>query len=536
MQRRKLQRLAALALSLALLAGLFACAPSESSSSTSSTASTSSAAADTDSSAASEPESSATSTAASDEEPLEITAVLTMFETPVDTDSEFWTDMEARCNVDYNPEWVPSTSYNDRLSLLVSTNDLPDLIRVENLSIPWVVQATEAGMFYDFTDSIENYPNLAALNPSAWTNAKYKGRNYLIPNSRGQYNNCCFLRQDLLDKYDLPLPSTVDEFTDYLEAIAQEDGMVPIPSNVDSPIELVQAAFGPGNIIPVYTEDGTGIVPFRFTESYALAVEWIADLYSKGLVSQEFALLNSDQTEDLMLSGKGGIYTKNTWHSYRINEEIKKVNPDASFEPIFGLEGPGGTSVFYDMGYSGGLSINSAVGEEKAQRILEFMDYTSDPDNYYYFYYGLEGVHWNMVDGYPSLTEEGKKVVNNSFYIPFTLATATYTKVDSPLADADYNRMMEEKVGRVDELAAEIDGAPFLIFNIINSQTFADWWAVNQTEFEAFRADVITGSKTIDEFREYQQQLMATEEIQTAMVEYKESYDEFGFDSWAPAE
>ena len=34
----------------------------------------------------------------------------------------------------------------------------------------------------------------------------------------------------------------------------------------------------------------------------------------------------------------------------------------------------------------------------------------------------MEGIHWNMVDGYPSLTEEGEKVVNNSFYIPFTLA------------------------------------------------------------------------------------------------------------------
>jgi putative aldouronate transport system substrate-binding protein len=526
MKRNKLQRLVSLALCLLLTAAFSACGTSDTTSSSSGTSSVSS--------TSSNESTASTGETNSEEAPLEISAVLTMYETPVDTESDFWTDMESRCNVDYNPEWVPVTSYNDRLSLLVSTNDLPDIIRVENLSTPWTVKAMEAGMFYDFTDSIENYSNLAALSSSAWTNSKYKGRNYLIPNSRGQYNNCYFLRQDLLDKYGLPLPSTVDELTDYLEAIAQEDGMVPIPSNVDSPIELVQAAFGPGNIIPVYTEDNTGIVPFRLTESYALAVEWLQQLYSKGLVSKEFALLNSDQTEDLMLSGKGGIYSKNAWHSWRINEEVKKVNPDASFEPIFGLEGPGGTSVFYDMGYSGGLCINSAVGEEKAQRILSFMDYTCAPENYNYFYYGLEDVYWTMVDGYPSLTEEGQKVVNNSFYIPFTLATATYTKVDSPLATAEYNRMMEEKVGKVDELATKIDGAPFLIFNIINSQTFADWWAVNQTEFEAFRADVITGAKTIDQFREYQQQLMATEEIQTAMVEYKESYDEFGFDTWEP--
>ena len=527
-KRSKRQRMGAWLLALALAASLGACSQSgkDSSSNGSSPASSSQ--------EASQPSSSGEEEEAGGQEPLEITAVLTMYETPVDLNSEYWQDMQEKCNVIYTPEWVPVTSYNDRLSLLVSTNDLPDIIRVENLSTPWVVKALEAGMFYDFTDSLgsASLPNLSALNPAAWTNSKYKGRNYLIPNSRGQYNNCYFLRQDLLDKYGLPLPTTIDELTAYLEAIAQEDGMVPVPSNVDSPIELVQSAFGPGNIPPVYTEDGSGIVPFRLTESYAQSVEYMAQLYSKGLLSKEFALLNGDQTEDLMVSGKGGIYSKNAWHSYRINDEIKKVDPQGSFEPIFGLKGPGGTSVFYDMGYSGGLSIHSAVGDEKAQRILEFMDYTSAPENYNYFYYGIEGSHFEIVDGFPSLTEEGKKVVNNSFYIPFTLASATYTKVNSPLAPAEYNLEMQNKVGRVDELAQEIDGAPFLIFNIINSQTWADFWAVNQVEFESFRADVITGSKTIDDFRAYQRQLMETEEIKTAMAEYKASYDEFGFDSW----
>ena len=235
-----------------------------------------------------------------------------MYETPPDTEGEYWRDMEERYNIDYQPEWVPVTSYVDRLSLLVSTNDLPDVIRVEQVTAPWTVKAAEAGMFKDLTDYLkpEDYPNLCALNPAAWTNSKYKGRNYLFPNSRGQYNNCYFLRGDLLEKYGLSRPETVDELTAYFEAIAQEPGMVPVPSNLDSPIELVQAAFGPGNILPVYTDDGTGIVPFQLTESYAQAVEYMAQLYSKGLVSQEFALLNGDQTEDLMLSGKGGIYSK----------------------------------------------------------------------------------------------------------------------------------------------------------------------------------------------------------------------------------
>ncbi|MFR7553283.1 MAG: hypothetical protein ACLUVB_11330, partial [Acutalibacteraceae bacterium] len=219
--------------------------------------------------------------------------------------------------------------------------------------------------------------------------------------------------------------------------------------------------------------------------------------------------------------------------SYRINEEIKKVDSNGSFVPIFGLEGPGGTSVFYDMGYSGGLSVNSGLDEEKFLRWMDFMEQTCDPENYNYFYYGIEGVHYNIVDEFPALTEEGKKVVNNSFYIPFTLATATYTKVNSPLAPAAYNLAMQDTVQEVDTLAAKIDGAPFLIFNIISSPTWSDYWALTQDEFNAFRADVVTGNKTIDAFRAYQQNLLESPEVAAATVEYKTSYDEFGLADWS---
>ena len=56
--------------------------------------------------------------------------------------------------------------------------------------------------------------------------------------------------------------------------------------------------------------------------------------------------------------------------------------------------------------------------------------------------------------------------------------------------------------------------------------------SANSSPLRRILADVITGSKTIDDFRAYQRQLMETEEIKTAMAEYKASYDEFGFDSW----
>ena len=92
---------------------------------------------------------------------------------------------------------------------------------------------------------------------------------------------------------------------------------------------------------------------------------------------------------------------------------------------------------------------------------------------------------------------------------------------------------MQDTVQEVDTLAAKIDGAPFLIFNIISSPTWSDYWALTQDEFNAFRADVVTGNKTIDAFRAYQQNLLESPEVAAATVEYKTSYDEFGLADWS---
>ena len=138
MQDKK-RRGAALALAMLLALGAAACAPGNGEES-------------------SAPESVKTEASGGEKlPPLEITAVLTMYETPPDTEGEYWRDMEERYNIDYQPEWVPVTSYVDRLSLLVSTNDLPDVIRVEQVTAPWTVKAAEAGMFKDLTDYLDRY-------------------------------------------------------------------------------------------------------------------------------------------------------------------------------------------------------------------------------------------------------------------------------------------------------------------------------------------------------------------------------------------
>ena len=471
-------------------------------------------------------------------DPLEIHAMLIMYQQPPNPEGEFWKDMEERYNIKYTADWVQDTAYSDKLSLVLSTNDLPDVVQVAEVTEASVVKAMEAGQFKDLTPYLDfdKYPNLGKISESAWTNSKYKGQNFIFPRSRGQYNDSVMIRGDILKKNDMEIPVTLDEFTAYLEAFKAEGDTIPLPFWIQKNVTRFAPCFGPGSVVPLFTDDGEGIVPQYLTESYALAIEYLNELYEKDLIAKEFAMFDDAQTENAMISGKGGVYFKNVWHRYRLNEEIHKTLPDAEIVPMFYIEGEGGTSVFYDKGFYGGLMVNSNMEEDKFLRLMDFFEQTSDPDNYFYFTYGLEDKYYNLVDGFPQLTEEGKKDVNNSFYCPYVLATDMYNKVDSPLAPPEYNKETREMATVMDGVVADMGYAPFGIFSIISSEAWSNFWAVNQDEFMSNSVDAITGAKSIDEFREYQQRLLEAPEVEEAMKEFKISWDEFGLADWVPPE
>jgi putative aldouronate transport system substrate-binding protein len=467
--------------------------------------------------------------------PLEIRAMLVQYQQPPDPNGAFWKDMESRYNIKYTAEWVQDSAYSDKLALVLSTNDLPDIIQVTDTAANSVIKAIEAGQFKDLTPYLDwnKYPNLGKVSASAWTNSKYKGRNYVFPRSRGQYNDSAQIRGDILNKYNLAVPKTITELEAYFEAVKKEGG-IPITSRINTQIGWFQPCFGPGNVKPQFTQDGTGIVPQFLCESYALTAEWLQGLYKKGLIAAEFGIMNDTQNENIMISGKSGLYFKNVWHRYRLNEEIKKNLPGAEIVPLFSLSGDGGKIVFYDKGFFGGIMVNAKFSEDKFLRLLEFFNHTSDPANYNYFMYGLEGRYWTLVDGFPQLTEEGKRDVNNSFYCPYVLATDMYGKVDSPLAPPAYNRETREIVKVVDPEAASLGYAPFWFFNIISSSAWANYWALNQSDFDSLVVEVISGKKTAADLRAYQQRLLNSPEVQAAMKEFKQSWDEFGLADWKP--
>lgn len=469
----------------------------------------------------------------SKEEPLEISGMANLFNLAPEKNSDFWKAMEEKFNVDYTVDWVPADTYQQKLELVLSSGELPDLMQITNTGLPSFQKAVEAGAFYDLTELLgdfSEYPNLKNnTNLSAWTLSKIKGRNYIIPRTRGNLDSALMVRKDWLDKLGLEVPETTEEFAAMIEAVVTADpdgngvndtiGLIPSVENIDG---YWPAAFGTRDI--ERNEEG-GIIYERFTDNYGDYVEYMRSLYAKGAVAKEFALIKGQQQEELFTTGKSATFVKNAWHLYRMNEECKKTDPNAEVILIPCLKGPKGYAHVYDLGYFGGMAISSKCSEEKVKRILKFFNDMCAEENYNFVNYGIEGVHWELKDGVPVLTEKGKQEVTNSFNAPFIFAKNEFAKVDSPLADRAYNEANRENMKVLYTIGGT--GGKIDKFNVLQSDTWAQVWGEYSNEFASMETKAISGAITMEEFRTYQKKLREDERFKKAFQEFAQSYTEF---------
>ncbi len=467
------------------------------------------------------------------QEPLKITGMANLYNLAPEKDNEFWKAMEEKFNVDYTVDWVPTDTYEQKIELVLSSGELPDLMQIQNTSAPSFQKAVEAGAFYDITELLgdfSEYPNLKNnTNQNAWVLSKIKEKNYIVPRTRGNLDSGLMIRKDWLDELGLKVPETMEEFKDTITKIVQSDpdgngandtiGLLLGVENMDG---FWPAAFGTRDI--ERDADG-GIIYERLTDKYANYVDYMRELYSNGAVAKEFALIKGQQAEELFLSGKSATYVKNAWHLYRLNEECKKTDPNAEVVLIPYLKGPDGYAHIYDLGYFGGMAISAKCSEEKVKQILKFFDATCAEENYNFVNYGIEGVQWTMVDGTPTLTERGEQEVTNSFNAPFIFAANEFAKVDSPLADKAFNESTRETMKKLYTMGGT--GGKIDKFNVLQSNTWTNIWAQCTDEFASMETKAISGAITKQEFRDYQKKLRENEDFKKAFQEFSQSYEEF---------
>jgi putative aldouronate transport system substrate-binding protein len=461
------------------------------------------------------------------DEPLKISMAWGLYNELPDMNNSFWKEFKKKTNVDLDIQWIPSANYQQKLELMLATGDIPEVVLGVGYNVPTFYKAIENGMFWDLTPFLgdfSKYPNLKKNKETGvFDYNRVNGKIYTLPRMRSQVHSSLLMRKDWLDNLKIPMPTTLDEYKAALQAIvkANPTGQNPIGLTTHGVLGGARDVFMPGFGVydPTYDKDG-GLIRGLLTPQYADMVEWFRGLYADGLLPKEFSTMKEPQSLDLIGSGKAASLGYVVRADWQYTESNRKIDPNALVRSAV-LKGPKGYAINLRSNFAPGMFISKKVPEEKLKRILDFYESTATAEFLKFGEYGVEGIHYTMVNGYPKMTELGSKEMVISSYDPWVLTYDPGFKIRNVNAPPEFNKETESLVKDWTE-KGKLDPFSYLI-----SDTFNDIWPKYQDEFDTKTVQAIIGKISINDFRAYQEQLRNLPEMKKAFQEFTKSEKEF---------
>ena len=420
--------------------------------------------------------------------------------------------MEA--DLGFDLDWVVVTSeYDAQLNVRLAGGDIPDVFQIS--SFTKIADYAKQDLLLDIEPYLDQMPDLkASYSEEDLNRGRYNGTLYTIPTRPYMPYADFSIRADWLENLGLAMPTTLDELYNVMYAFTYNDpdgnGVqdtfavtgVGFPS-----LQNLFAAFGtavPGNFLVENNEIIYSSVDPRAKDAIAFAQKCI----NEGLVDPELFSNTGTTARDKCISGQAGIYAGITfWDIMKatFTEQVKAVNPNAEWDLLMGVEGPAGV-VYDDMfdasAASGYYAINPDLAEdpERLSKVLALFNYLCDIDGgQNVAMFGIEGTHYNLVDGVVVPTDEMTKL------------THTYLVQITGRDDLPYLKV------KFDYLSAEIDQCLAMRkLNIYNAAITAPEH-VNVTDLERYATEemikFLYGERSMDEWDSYVETLMTTYQL-----------------------
>jgi putative aldouronate transport system substrate-binding protein len=335
-------------------------------------------------------------------------SIITEFHTPEPPgpDNPVLREIEKRTHTKLSITWVSPNNWDAKQSVTLASGDIPDLMKVADISNPLMQQMVRQGVFWDLTPFLQDYPHLMEYPKSVWESSKINGKNYIIPSVRPiEGANFLAVRKDWLDKLRLQVPSTLDELYKVWQAFTNDDPdgngkkdtygynmreWSPILDNIFNQ-NNGKWKLKDGKLVDIASEPGTREM-----------LVFLNKAYREGLIPKDFPIMKSSQVEELATSGKSGFTTDTVLGLWRQINLPMKTNPDADFLPLTSVNGV----VMQSPGYLGVYLIPKKVPEAKVRKILALMDFGASEEGASLAINGIKDVHYKEVDGFKVATKQ----------------------------------------------------------------------------------------------------------------------------------
>ncbi|OUS76773.1 hypothetical protein B1748_09270 [Paenibacillus sp. MY03] len=343
-------------------------------------------------------------------EPLRISVIATYYTPqPPDTTNSAWVKLQELTNTKLDMTWVPRSAYDDKISISLASNDLPQAMLALNYTAAPLVNAIKTGAFWEIGPYLSEFPNLSQMNELQFNFTKVEGKTYGLYRPRSIARHGITFRRDWLERLGLQEPANPEELYEVLRAFTKDD---PDNNGQDDTLGLgeykdieayllphVTSWFGAPNKWSV--ENGEFEAEFM-TPEYLEGLKYIKRLYDEGLINRDFVVTEELQRTTMFSQGKSGVLLGNNDGAATLKNETLKYNADAVVDLMGNIAGPKGERVFAQQGYTGVYLFpkSSVKTEENLKQILGFFDRLLEADAINVMAWGVEGEHYRIVDGH----------------------------------------------------------------------------------------------------------------------------------------
>lgn len=406
---------------------------------------------------------------------------------------------------------------NEQFNIMLASGDLPDIIEWNWYGFPGGPQkAINDNYIIKLNDVIEEYtPNLKKYideNPEVARMLKTDDNAYYaFPFLRGDEILMTYggpvVRKDWLDKLGMEPPETIDDWDVMLERFKNE-------MNATDPLlyhKRFMWAYGVDE--GMYFDNGEikyGPVQEGYRQYLTKMNEWLNAGYFKSLS------VDKKVSEASIINGKtGALFT--TGGSLGKYLEAGAMNYEGF--NLVGVKYPvlkrGELSKFSQKDYTYAYSSSAAISVnckdvEAAAKLLDF-GYSEEGINYYN--YGTEGVTYNMIEGYPTYTDE---IMNNPDGLAPVNALGRYVRASYSgpfIQQKPYLMQYYETENQINALTTwlQADGnknrLPLITMNSDESAEAANISAEITTYVDEMTAKFIMGIEPLDKFDSYVKQI-----------------------------
>lgn len=332
-------------------------------------------------------------------------------------------------------EWNGGTNYLNQLNLRIAAGNIP------NVFMPWngdEIDLAKNGAITDLTDLLPKYaPNMWKLIPQdVWNVVKAndptgQGHIYWVPSFNDFEKESGLIRKDWLDKLGLQMPKTQADFVNVLEAFRDKD-----PNGNGKADEIPTSGRQNGtwmdwlfNMYGVAAIEGkpdwdmyNGQLTYSaVTQNAKDALAFAAQLYKNKLLDPETFLNDKAAWEGKIDSSRVGVYFHWGLSADRHLTLIQKnsgVKADISVLPV--IQAPGYEGKGYVTTKKVGnpaFVVSTRQDQAHLQASLKFLNELADQSKWDDLYNGVEGMHYQLVNGQKQLLPVDPSKQQNR-YIP----------------------------------------------------------------------------------------------------------------------